>query len=286
MAAPRKKEVQRLARRVRKGRHADLRDERSALIPYLADLHNPPTELLKPGPAQSFSIATYNVHKWGGRTGGRSFDPSKAEEVLGELDCDVIALQEVMRPFEGPDPLVEIAEMFGFSMAFVCTRLHRRGELGNAILAKWPISAAFAIDLSIGRLEQRSALAVQFRGPDSSLTIAATHLAIVDSTRKRQVVSLLSHPQISSGPVVLLGDMNAWRRSAATKHLDKEFLALHHNTNWPASYPSIRPIMALDRAYARGAELTDLRAHTSAAARKASDHLPVVANVMLPQVDE
>ncbi|MDX1438766.1 MAG: endonuclease/exonuclease/phosphatase family protein [Rubricoccaceae bacterium] len=281
MPAPRKSDAQRLARRVRKGKHADLRDERSALLPYLAELHNPSTDILSPGPDSPFSIATYNVHKWGGRAGGRTYAPDRAEAVLRELDADVLALQEVLRPFEGNDPLVRIAEHLGYTMAFVCTRLHRRGELGNAVLARWPIAAAFAIDLSFGKLEQRSALAVQFRGSDLSLTVAATHLALVDRTRERQVKSLLSHPQIANGPVVLLGDMNAWRRSAADKRLDNEFLSRHHNDRWPASYPSIRPIMSLDRAYARGAVLKDLRTHTSATARKGSDHLPVLADVHL-----
>ncbi|HEX8386671.1 MAG TPA: hypothetical protein VF576_10830, partial [Rubricoccaceae bacterium] len=53
----------------------------------------------------------------------------------------------------------------------------------------------------------------------------------------------------------------------------------HHNAAWPASYPSVRPVLALDRLYARGARVLDIRAHTSAAARRGSDHLPVVATV-------
>lgn len=275
-------DARKFARRVTGGRHADVRSERSANVPYLAELHDATHPILDSYPTDRFRIATYNVHKWGGRRGGRTFMPAKAEAVLHELDADVIALQEVLRPFDGPDPLVELAEHLGYTMAFVCTRVHRRGELGNAILARWPIAGAFAIDLSFGRLEQRSALAVQFRRDRNPLTVAATHLAIVDSTRDRQVRSLLSHPQISSGPVILLGDMNAWRRkSAAAKQLDAEFLTRHHNTNWPASYPSIRPIMALDRAYARGATLRNVSVHDSPAARKGSDHLPVVADAIL-----
>ncbi len=286
MPDPKQSDARRLTRRLTAGPHADVRKELSANVPYLADLHAAVPQLVDITPTERFKIATYNVHKWGGWSGGRTFTPAKAAAVLDELEADVIALQEVLRPFGGPDPLVELAERLGYTMAFVCTRVHRRGELGNAILARWPIAAAFAIDLSFGRLEQRSALAVQFRRNPKSFTIAATHLAIVDSTRGRQVRSLLSHPQIANGPIVLLGDMNAWRRkSASAKQLDDEFLSRHHNTYWPASYPSIRPIMALDRAYARGASLENLRVHTSSAARTGSDHLPVVADVILEGSD-
>ena len=40
-------------------------------------------------------------------------------------------------------------------------------------------------------------------------------------------------------------------------------------------------MLALDRVYARGAQVTRLEAHASAAARRASDHLPVVARVRI-----
>jgi endonuclease/exonuclease/phosphatase family metal-dependent hydrolase len=38
-------------------------------------------------------------------------------------------------------------------------------------------------------------------------------------------------------------------------------------------------MFALDRIYARGADVLEVWQHDSAAARKASDHLPVVAQV-------
>lgn len=264
------------------GPHAEERARRAPYVPYLAELQGPPTLPTEPGPDGRFSIATYNVHRWAGVRGGRAFAPEKSFTVLDELKADVFALQEVLRPFDGPDPLMDLAERLGYSVAFVCTRMHRRGELGNAVLARWPASAAFAIDLTFGRLEQRAAIATQFRTQDGPITIAATHLAIVDRTRTRQVQSLLAHPQLTSGPVILLGDMNAWRkRGQAARDLDREFIARHHNEAWPPSYPSVRPTLALDRAYARGAQLIDLRAHDSAAARKGSDHLPVCATVVL-----
>jgi len=40
-------------------------------------------------------------------------------------------------------------------------------------------------------------------------------------------------------------------------------------------------MLALDRVYARGARIESLEAHTSDRARRASDHLPVVARVDL-----
>ena len=73
-----------------------------------------------------------------------------------------VALQEVLRPFDEPDPLEQLAEALQLHLAFVTTRVHRRGEIGNAILSRWPITSVFSLDLSFSRVERRSAVAVQF----------------------------------------------------------------------------------------------------------------------------
>lgn len=248
-------------------------------VPYLAFTREHANGQGEAGPGRTFRIATYNVHRWAGVRGGRAWAPEKATAVIAELRAEVIALQEVLRPFSGATPLEAIAERLGFHVAFVCTRMHQRGELGNAILSRWPMAAAYAVDLTFGRLEQRSAIAAQFEG-ECTVSVAATHLALVDRTRARQVQALLEHPQLQ-GPVVLLGDMNAWRRGLAARRLDEAFTIRHHNRNWPPSFPSMRPVLALDRAYARGARVLGLRAHASPAARRGSDHLPVIATVEL-----
>ena len=249
--------------------------------PYLAELLAAP-----PGPTATplgrrLEVASYNVHRWAGVRGGRAFDPSRAFAVIEEVGADVLALQEVLRPTDGPDPLRQIAGRLGYHLAFVVTRLHRRGELGNAVLSRWPLAGALAIDLSFGRLERRAALAVTVSGGDRRVQIAATHLALVDRTRERQVRALLDHPQLASGPAVLVGDMNAWRPTRASRALDDHFRVRHHNEDWPASYPSVRPVLALDRLYARGVEIEDLSAHATEAARRGSDHLPIVARLRL-----
>ncbi len=249
--------------------------------PYLAELlAAPPGE--PPSPlGRRIDIASYNVHRWAGVRGGRAFDPARAFAVIEELGADVLALQEVLRPTDRPDPLRGIARRLGYHLAFVVTRVHKRGELGNAVLSRWPLAGALAIDLTFGRLERRAALAVTVSDGERTVQVAATHLALVDRTRERQVEALLGHPQLIHGPVVLLGDMNAWRPTKASRALDNHFQTRHQNDEWPASYPSVRPVLALDRLYARGAEIERVAAHTSDAARRGSDHLPIVARLRL-----
>ena len=224
-------------------------------------------------------VATYNVHRWTGRNGRGAPDPARAGSVISELRADVVALQEVLRPHRGEDPLEAIADALGLHVAFACTRVHKRGELGNAILSRWPMRGVSVLDLTFSRVDRRLAMAAQFPFEGGVLDVVATHLSLGDRTRNRQVRSLLDHPNFQGGPTLLLGDMNAWRQCKATRALDD---ALHNNHDWPASFPSARPVLALDRIYSRGVQVGKVKAHHSRAARSASDHLPVVAHVDLP----
>lgn len=255
------------------------------VAPYLAELLSTPGKIEPPPLGPRLRVATYNIHRWAGVRGGKAYRPERALDVLGEVGSDIIALQEALRPYDvDDDPLQLAAEHLGYHLAFVVTRLHKRGELGNAVLSRWPLSSALAINLSFGRLERRAALAVRVGDAEGRLlTVAATHLALVDRTRARQVRALLDHDHLANGPAVLLGDMNAWRRTRASKNLDQAFDVRHHNADWPPSYPSVRPVLALDRLYARGARVLSLTAHDSPAARRGSDHLPVIAELQLEE---
>jgi endonuclease/exonuclease/phosphatase family metal-dependent hydrolase len=248
-----------------------------ATVPYLAVVRAPRHPRAGREMGSEFSVATYNVHRWSGLNGASTPDAARAGFVISELGADVIALQEVLRPFEGDDPLERIADALHLHLAFATSRVHRRGELGNAILSRWPITSVFTLDLSFSNVERRSAVAAQFTTGSGPVAIVATHLALVDRTRKQQVEQLLGHPRLQ-GPVVLLGDMNAWRRCEATRALDQE---LGGGQRFPRTFPAASPLLALDRVYARGAEVSSIAAHKTPAAKRASDHLPVVARVKI-----
>jgi endonuclease/exonuclease/phosphatase family metal-dependent hydrolase len=272
--------VRRSPRKGRVRRDSAAPERRMRSLPHL-QLVRAPRRLLVDGPmGRRISVATYNVHRWSGLNGRGVPDGSRAGFVISELGADVIALQEVLRPFQGEDPLEAIADGLGLHVAFASTRVHRRGELGNAILSRWPMAGVSVLDLSFSRVERRLAMWAQFHFEGGVLDLVATHLALGDRTRHRQVRSLLDHPHFQGGPTLLLGDVNAWRQCKATRILDDE---LHHNHDWPPSFPSQRPVLSLDRIYSRSAKILEIDSHASPAARAASDHLPVLAHVELPE---
>ncbi|MCG8589800.1 MAG: endonuclease/exonuclease/phosphatase family protein [Proteobacteria bacterium] len=250
--------------------------------PYLALVYAPAQPTPPVEVPNEVTVATYNVHRWTGINGRARPDPARAGFVISELDADVIALQEVLRPSKGPDPLLGLADALGMYLAFAVSRQHRRGQLGNAILSRFPTASASVMNLTFSRIERRTALAVQFGGAGAHLGVVSTHLALVDRTRRRQVEQILNHPQLSEGAAVLMGDMNAWRNCKATRALDASLKA-HHNQDWPPSFPAARPMLSLDRIYARQAKVLEVEAVDTAAAKRASDHLPVLARIALPE---
>ena len=224
------------------------------------------------------TVATYNVHRWTGVNGRKAPDPARAGFVISELDADVIALQEVLKPYNEEDPLAALCQALGFHLAFAATRFHKRGEQGNAILSRFPFENCSVIDISHSWIEKRGVLGAQFSKGSRRLSVVATHLSLVDRTRERQARTLLEHPEMNSGPAVLLGDMNAWRKCKATRRLDDE-LARHHNLDWPASFPAPRPVLALDRVYTSQIELLEVQSHNTPSSRRASDHLPITVTL-------
>jgi endonuclease/exonuclease/phosphatase family metal-dependent hydrolase len=254
-------------------------------VPYLALVHSPREPMTGEPMGTQLKVATYNVHRWTGMNGRKRPDPARAGFVISELDADVIALQEVLRPDDEECPLSAIADALGMHLTFAVTRQHRRGQLGNAILSRFPMSAISVIDISFSKIERRGALAVQFNGALGNLGVVATHLSLVDRTRARQVKQLLQHPQLQAGPSVLLGDMNAWRRCKATQELN-EVLEWHNNRDWPSTFPAPAPVLALDRVYTHRAKLLTVDVHDTPASRRASDHLPVIAGIELPTPSE
>jgi endonuclease/exonuclease/phosphatase family metal-dependent hydrolase len=231
--------------------HAERREALAAVTPFLG-LVRAPLYPSAPSPTgKELVVATYNVHRWtGSGTSSRGPDAERASFVISELGADVLALQEVVRPFSGEDPLVRLADQLRLHVAFVTTRIHRLGELGNAILSRWPITSASLLDLNFSRIERRTAVAAQLSSDAGPLSLVATHLAIVDRTRHRQVRHLLDHPNLQ-GPV-------SWRHECgapATRPRGSAELPTHSEINGASTAAPVlaRPHLRARREGARGA---------------------------------
>lgn len=224
-------------------------------------------------------VATWNIHRGIGMD--RRFMPDRIAAVMAELDADIVALQEVGARDAGFDMLAHLAQASGHGPVSGVTFSDHRGDFGNALLTRLPIVAIDRHSLCVGRREPRLALVVELDGATTPLRIVATHLGLRASERQAQVARLVDLlRELPEMPTILAGDMNAWSRGKReSQPLDNYF---GHGVRI-ATFPAIVPCLALDRIWLHpGKALVSMHAHRSPAARLASDHLPLVAEVEFP----
>ncbi len=235
-------------------------------------------------------LASYNVHSWFGR--GRRCDPDRAVAVLREIDADVVALQEARALCADrlTKPLAELCEASGYELLEGPTLSFGESSYGNALLSRIPVCDSETLDLTVARREPRGALAASLRCDGRALQVVSTHLGLRARERVLQTAKLLEWigAEVASRPpdlLSLLGDLNEWRpRAAVLRRIDATF----GRAAAPRTFPAVRPWLRLDRIWVlpRGAVRGRVRAHQSPHARAASDHLPVVVDVELPEPGE
>ena len=233
----------------------------------------------------SVRVVTYNIHACVGVD--RRYDPARIAAVLHEIDADIVCLQEVdvrRGTRAHGDQATYLAEATGCQVILGAGPRSRRGRFANAILTRFQVAAARAIDLAVSDYEPRAALDAELMIGDRVLRVLATHFGLHAGERKLQanrLIAALDEPftpgRRAARAVLLVGDLNEWRgRSGGIRDLDR---CLGPSAA-PPTFPSWMPMLPLDRIYADGpAVLRDVHVYRSPLARLASDHLPLVGSL-------
>ena len=218
-------------------------------------------------------VLSYNIHKCIGGV-DRRYQPERVAEVIKNLDCDVLMLQEVDAGVarSNRDSQVDIlGEALGLKYRtwYPNVTVRGGGQYGNAILSRYPLIESTNIDLTQRFKKPRSVLhgviRVRHDEIDRTVHVFNMHLGLARYERKRQLQMFLdSHPFANlheETPVVVGGD----RR--------------------PRTFPAWGPLRALDGIFVRGqVDFLGLARCDSDLARRASDHRPLVAEVRLTAV--
>jgi endonuclease/exonuclease/phosphatase family metal-dependent hydrolase len=233
----------------------------------------------------SVRVVTYNIHACVGVD--RRYEPARIAAVLREIDADIVCLQEVDvrrgTRLHG-DQAAYLAEATGLQVILGAGPRNHRGRFANAILTRFPVTAARAIDLAVSDYEPRAALDAELMIGDRVLRVLATHFGLHAGERRLQanrLIAALDEPftpgHRAARAVLLVGDLNEWRgRSGGIRDLDR---CLGPSAT-PRTFPSWMPVLPLDRIYADGpAVLRDVHVYRSPLARLASDHLPLVGSL-------
>ncbi|MEZ4363450.1 MAG: endonuclease/exonuclease/phosphatase family protein [Kofleriaceae bacterium] len=236
-------------------------------------------------------VVTYNIHKCIGGL-DRRYDPQRTAAALSALEPDIVLLQEVddgARRSNGDRQVDRLAELTGLHHRtwFGNVTVRGGGEYGNAILSRFPITETSNIDLSIRLKKRRSvlhaALRVRHDHLDRAMHIFNLHLGLAEFERKIQLRKFLEcHPFANlhhDTPILVGGDLNdvyggLWKLM--------EPAGFRGPNRAPRTFPAWAPMRALDGLYVRGTvEVTHLARAETQLARRASDHLPLWADLQL-----
>jgi len=249
----------------------------------------------------AITVASYNMRKAIGTDRRRR--PDRVLDVLREIDADVVALQEADKRFGGRGSAVphELIDDHGVYKPVHLGIRHRRrlekarihaekllkvntrniGWHGNAVLVKRHIGVIDVAAIDLPTLEPRGAVLAELLIGDQPLRVVGMHLDLSGLWRRRQMRAILDaiaeRPQ--KMPTVLMGDTNEWREAAGClKDLGPDYLVAPTGPSFHARHP----VAQLDRIIVdRSLKIDAAGVHMSAAARRASDHLPIWARLSL-----
>ncbi len=227
-------------------------------------------------------VASYNMRK--GIGADRRRNPERILEVLREVDADIVALQEADRRFGARAQVIPrhlLDEHSGWKSLSVGLRAASMGWHGNALLVRKDMAVTGCGAIHLPSLEPRGAVTAEVETRIGPLRVVGMHLDLSGLWRRRQAAAIIDHVdgagRNGSGPLptVLMGDLNEWRPSGGA--LDDFARRFAFAATGP-SFHARRPIGRLDRIMASpGLPIVDCGVHHSAAARAASDHLPIWA---------
>jgi endonuclease/exonuclease/phosphatase family metal-dependent hydrolase len=223
-------------------------------------------------------VASYNMRK------ARGLDqrhmPERILQVINLLNADIVVLQEAdfrLGARLSALPRAMIEQETDFQVVDVAQNGVSLGWHGNAILLRKGISAAAVHPLTLPGLEPRGAVRLDL-DLGARLSVVATHLGLRRKDRRAQLTALQTATQ-GSHHTLIAGDFNEWSRTKGFEPLEPRFVVHTPGRSFHAS----RPIAALDRfALSEGLRMQDAGVEQGALARRASDHLPIWADIELP----
>ena len=243
---------------------------------------------------QRLRVATYNVHGCVGIDGQRS--EGRIAEVIASMSADIVGLQELDlgRPRSAhADQAALIARQLGWKYRFHPAMRSGDEQYGNAIVSRFPIELKRAAEMPGTPpwycREQRIAIWMQAETDLGRVHIINSHFGLGRSERTLQAQLLVGPTWLGSvppdEPAILLGDFNSVRTSRAYRLLGthlRDVRTLVTPARAFCTFPTRFPSLAVDHIFVNAALYpTQLGVHRTPLARVASDHFPLVCELML-----
>jgi endonuclease/exonuclease/phosphatase family metal-dependent hydrolase len=224
-------------------------------------------------------LATYNIHAGVGTD--RKLDMARIADVINSLNADIIALQEVEHQLiEEQHLLLFLAHETGFKAYSGITFTRGEYEYGNVLLSKKPITSIELHDISIEGREPRGLIEANLKVNNTEMMVLATHLGLQRTERKQQVQKIMQLMENKPNMVIaLMGDFNEWLPFSSTLNPINTFFGF---TSTLLTFPSRWSFLSLDKIWIsvprHDMKLTAIKTTLT---KKASDHLPLIAEIEL-----
>lgn len=230
-------------------------------------------------------VVSYNIHH--GRGMDDRVDLERIADVLRRLDPDIVALQEVDEGVErsgGEDQARRLGELLGMHHAFGSFMDYQGGRYGMAILSRCAIRRSDPVRLTEGN-EPRIALVAEIVQPDGSvLSVVNVHFDWVgdDGFRFAQAVEVARLLDGLSGPWILAGDFNDQPGSRTLNLFHERSREAAKPRDGRLTFSSTDPRKEIDFVFVSPADDWTVGTVEVVTETMASDHLPVVASLVLP----
>jgi endonuclease/exonuclease/phosphatase family metal-dependent hydrolase len=247
----------------------------AAAAPHMLRSHATPIARAAAGTVR---VMTWNIH--GALGTDRRFDLARVVKTILRHHPDVVALQEVDSRRTVPpasSAFRVLREAVGGHGVEAKSIIAPDGEYGQVVLSRWPLGAPQIHDITHAEREPRRAIEVEVAAPAGSFKLIATHFGLSLKERRAQARALVAIARRHPRTTVMLGDFNEWFWPASLRGaLGRELPARTQHATFPSWYPLFR----LDRIFCWPPEAMR-GSFVDRAARRASDHLPVLADVAI-----
>ncbi|WP_033543196.1 endonuclease/exonuclease/phosphatase family protein [Planococcus sp. CAU13] len=238
-------------------------------------------------------------------------DLERTAAVIEDSRADIIGLQEVDRFFGERSSFMDQVEWlgqrlglhtaYGANLDFASADAGKPNQqYGNAILSKYPITYSRNHHMTpvkqwYGNDEQRGVLEAVIEIDNMAVTVFNAHLSLKDEELKLSVDEILALTERSEFPCIVMGDFNAPPFYAPirkmTRHFTDAFLKMKNGDayTYPSTYSysktgvDLKPVTRIDYIFL-SPELEVVQ--TAAIPTDVSDHLPIVAEVVLARTNQ
>jgi endonuclease/exonuclease/phosphatase family metal-dependent hydrolase len=245
-----------------------------------------------PGP-EKLRVLSYNIHHGQGVDG--RLDLERIARVITQAQPDLVLLQEVDRGAArtgGVDQAAMLGQLTALTPVYGAFMDFEGGSYGMALLSRWEIVRSRNASLPGACVncpcnpfpcpEARSSLIAAVRSPETGrqVVLSGVHFYQAEDERLAQARALADELAAEKAPVIMAGDFNSRRGTLVMDALDSGWIILPKDSA-PGTFPSVAPDREIDFVLIRKDAEVEVRGHVVLDDAVASDHRPIVADLLL-----